>query len=228
MRSFHNVMSLILFALASTYAVLQVLGGKPDPNTWNSIAWVILLFTAFNSASRVLPEDITSVRSYMHWTVPPRTMIVARTLHQSIIMSLLSTLLLFALGLFLGSANMDTVSIFGFLAGMVLSLPITAFLYTLIEGLTGASPAKMMFGIKIANEDGTKANRNTLIKRWAFRNGVLLIQILAAIGLTFLSQVSLIYGLIIIVGCFMVLRDNKQSFHDSWSTTAVFKKSDIT
>ena len=66
-RSFHNVMSLILFSLASTYAVLQVLGGKPDPNTWNAIAWVILLFTAFNSASRVLPEDITSVRYYMTW-----------------------------------------------------------------------------------------------------------------------------------------------------------------
>ena len=65
----------------------------------------------------------------------------------------------------------------GFFAGMVLSLPITGFLYTLIEGLTGASPAKMMFGIKIANEDGTKANRNTLINRWAFRNGSSLIQI---------------------------------------------------
>ena len=115
----------------------------------------------------------------------------------------------------------------GFFAGMVLSLPITGFLYTLIEGLTGASPAKMMFGIKIANEDGTKANRNTLIKRWAFRNGSSLIQILAAIGLTFLSPVSGIYGLIITVGCFMVLRDNKQSFHGAWSKTAVFKKSDI-
>ena len=121
MRSFHNLMSLILFALASTYAVLQVIGGKPDPNTWNAIAWVILLFTAVNSASRVLPEDITSIRYYMHWTVPPRTMIVARTLHQSIVMSLLSTLLLFALGLFLGSANMDTLSIYGFLVGMVLT-----------------------------------------------------------------------------------------------------------
>ena len=141
MRSFHNVMSLILFALASTYTVLQVLGGKPDPNTWNAIAWVILLFTAFNSASRVLPEDITSVRSYMHWTVPPRTMIVARTLHQSIIMSLLSTLLLFALGLFLGSANMDTVSIFGFLAGMVLTSIALSSTLTLLSALSARAGA---------------------------------------------------------------------------------------
>ena len=141
MRSIHNVMSLILFALASTYTVLQVLGGKPDPNTWNAIAWVILLFTAFNSASRVLPEDITSVRSYMHWTVPPRTMIVARTLHQSIIMSLLSTLLLFALGLFLGSANMDTVSIFGFLAGMVLTSIALSSTLTLLSALSARAGA---------------------------------------------------------------------------------------
>lgn len=141
MRSFHNVMSLILFALASTYAVLQVIGGKPDPNTWNAIAWVILLFTAFNSASRVLPEDITSVRYYMHWTVPPRTMIVARTLHQSIVMSLLSTLLLFALGLFLGSANMDTLSIYGFLVGMVLTSTALSSTLTLLSALSARSGA---------------------------------------------------------------------------------------
>ena len=121
LKSIHNVSSLVLFAIASTYATLQVIGGKPDPTTWNAIAWIILIFTAFNSASRVLPEDLTSVRTYMHWTVPPKVMIVARTLHQSIIMSILSCLLLFALGLFLGSGNMETSSIFGFLLGMILT-----------------------------------------------------------------------------------------------------------
>ena len=140
-RSIHNVMSLVIFALASTYAVLQVLGGKPSPDTWNAIAWVILMFTAFNSASRVLPEDLTSVRSYMHWVVPPRTMIVARTLHQSIIMSLLSVLLLFALGLFLGNANMGTESILGFLLGMMLTAIGLASTLTLLSALSARAGA---------------------------------------------------------------------------------------
>ncbi len=55
----------------------------------------------------------------------------------------------------------------GFLAGMLLAIPITAILYGLIEAFTGASPAKMMFGIKVGNENGTKANVSTYMKRWA-------------------------------------------------------------
>ncbi|MBM72265.1 MAG: hypothetical protein CL847_05740 [Crocinitomicaceae bacterium] len=141
LRSLHNVMSLVIFALASTYTALQVLGGKPDPTTWNALAWIILMFTAFNSASRVLPEDLTAVRAYMHWTVPPRVMIIARTLHQSIIMIILSCLLLFALGLFLGSGNMDTLSIFGFLAGMILTAVGLASTLTLLSALSARAGA---------------------------------------------------------------------------------------
>ena len=141
LKSIHNVSSLVLFAIASTYATLQVIGGKPDPTTWNAIAWIILMFTAFNSASRVLPEDLTSVRAYMHWTVPPKVMIVARTLHQSIIMSILSCLLLFALGLFLGSGNMGTSSIFGFLLGMILTSIGLASTLTLLSALSARAGA---------------------------------------------------------------------------------------
>ncbi len=141
LKSIHNVSSLVLFAIASTYATLQVIGGKPDPTTWNAIAWIILIFTAFNSASRVLPEDLTSVRTYMHWTVPPKVMIVARTLHQSIIMSILSCLLLFALGLFLGSGNMETSSIFGFLLGMILTSIGLASTLTLLSALSARAGA---------------------------------------------------------------------------------------
>ena len=36
-RSNHNIMSLVVFALASTYTAFQVLQGRPDPNTWNAI-----------------------------------------------------------------------------------------------------------------------------------------------------------------------------------------------
>jgi len=116
---------------------------------------------------------------------------------------------------------------FGFLAGMVLSIPITTVLYSLIEGFKGASPAKMMFGIKVGNENGTEADVKTYMMRWAFYNGQGLISILVLVGLSFLSTIGTIYGLVILVGCFLVLGEKKQSFHGKWSKTAIFNKKDL-
>ena len=141
LRSNHNIMSLVVFALASTYTAFQVLQGRPDPNTWNAIALIVLIFTAFNSAARVLPEDMSSVRSYMHWTVPPKVMIVARTLHQSFIMSSLSCLLLLALGFFMGLAEMSNENIAGFLLGMVLTSVGLSATLTLISALSARAGA---------------------------------------------------------------------------------------
>lgn len=141
MRSAHNIASLVLFALASVYTAMQVVGGIPDPSTWNAMAWIILMFTAFNSAARLLPEDLSSVRAYMHWTVPPRVMILARTLHQALVMALLSALLLFFTGLFLGSANMGVVDMIGFLAGMMLTAIALASTLTLLSALSARAGA---------------------------------------------------------------------------------------
>ena len=113
----------------------------------------------------------------------------------------------------------------GFLGGWILSFPITSVLYSLIEGLTGASPAKMMFGIKVGNEDGTEANVKTYMTRWAFFNGQGLITILALIGLSFLSIVGNLYGLAILIGCFLVLGEkNKASTANGQKLPYLIKK----
>ena len=113
----------------------------------------------------------------------------------------------------------------GFLAGMVLAGPITGLLYTLIEGFTGASPAKMMFGLKVGNENGTQSNVNTYMKRWAIYNSSGICTVLALIGLSFMATVGQICSLIILIGCFFVLAEPKQAFHGKWSKTAIFNKS---
>ena len=39
LRESHGIASLILFAIATVYAVYQVVQGRPDPSTWNAMAW---------------------------------------------------------------------------------------------------------------------------------------------------------------------------------------------
>lgn len=139
LRNAHSISSLVLFALASVYTAFQVIQGEAKPETWNAMAWLILLFTSFNSASRPMAEDNSSVITYLHWTVPPKVLIVARTIHQSLIMTALSTLVLFAMGIFLGS--LDAISMLYFLLGLVITGVALSCTLTLVSAISARAGA---------------------------------------------------------------------------------------
>ena len=141
LRESHGVAGLVLFAIATVYAVYQVVHGRPDPETWNAMAWVILLFTAFNSVSRPLEEDRPEVLTYLRTTVQPTHYMIARVLHNVLVLSGLSVLVLLIMGLLIGWGNLSDGRLWGFVAGMVMTawaLGTTLTLLALIASRAGA------------------------------------------------------------------------------------------
>ena len=141
LRDSHGVAGLVLFAIATVYAVYQVVQGRPDPETWNAMAWVILLFTAFNSVSRPLEEDRAEVLTYLRTTVQPAHYMIARVLHNVLVLSGLSVLVLLFMGLLIGWGNLADGRLWGFVAGMVMTawaLGTTLTLLALIASRAGA------------------------------------------------------------------------------------------
>ena len=141
LRESHGVAGLVLFAIATVYAVYQVVQGRPDPETWNAMAWVILLFTAFNSVSRPLEEDRPEVLTYLRTTVQPTHYMIARVLHNVLVLSGLSVLVLLFMGLLIGWGNLSDGRLWGFVAGMVMTawaLGTTLTLLALIASRAGA------------------------------------------------------------------------------------------
>ena len=118
-------------------------------------------------------------------------------------------------------------AIVGGLAGYLLSIPITAMLYTLIEAFTGASPAKMILGLKVGKENGTHGETGDYVKRWAIYNSGSICTFVSILGLVFMSTVGTICSLVVFVGCFFMFSDTKQALHGKWSQTAIFNKSDL-
>jgi uncharacterized RDD family membrane protein YckC len=111
---------------------------------------------------------------------------------------------------------------------------ILTFIYFALEGFTGVTPGKLIFGIKVAAIDGKK-DIITLLTRTLIKNSAYIVGIssaflfyngrfLVAIQLSYLS--SFIY-LILIIGFFITLSSNRQGIHDMIAKTAVFKKKDL-
>ena len=119
---------------------------------------------------------------------------------------------------------------------MVAVMAILTLLYYLIEGIFGASPGKMILGIKVGTADGKQGNIGLYLKRWAIKNFPHLLGLLAAIlgmvgiiGLVgIVGIISQIVALILFVGAFWIFGASKQCLWDKLAGTAIYKRSDLT
>ena len=102
------------------------------------------------------------------------------------------------------------------------------FLYSLIEAFTGASPGKMALGLKVGFEDGRRAPVAIYARRWAVKYSGTLLGLLGAVpGFHVVGFLAPFAGLIVFIGCFLVLGDKRQALHDVAAKTAVFRKTDL-
>lgn len=119
--------------------------------------------------------------------------------------------------------------VMGMMAGILIGAPVIATIYFLIEGVLGASPGKMMLGIKIGNADGSRASIGSYLIRWGVKNIYFILGLIAALTqVGIIGTIGMILGLIIFIGCFFVLTAKRQAFHDMAAKTAIFKRSDLT
>ena len=118
--------------------------------------------------------------------------------------------------------------LFGAIAGIIVAAYLIFVVYFLLEGLTGYTLGKLILGIRIANDDGTKAGVGKLLYRYLVKNsGYVLALVALFTGVHALATLGNVAGLIIFVGCFFTLGVKKQAFHDMIAKTAVYNKTAI-
>ena len=118
--------------------------------------------------------------------------------------------------------------VLGGLFGIILGVALFAILYGLIEAFSGASPGKMLIGMKIANADGTAASIGKFFGRYAIKNVAMLLALASGLtGVAALNTVGGLLGLVVFVGCFFALGSAKQALHDSIVGSAVYAKADV-
>tara|TARA_B110000285_G_C15140097_1_gene630149 strand:- start:5590 stop:6270 length:681 start_codon:yes stop_codon:yes gene_type:complete len=117
-REKHGLAGLFLFALASVYACYQVAGGRASSETWNALAWVVLMFSAFNAVAKPWPEDSDAMRRYLKTTLRPSEWILARMTFYAVVLSILSLLIFLSFTIFLGSEHFNAMQGLAFLLGL--------------------------------------------------------------------------------------------------------------
>jgi uncharacterized RDD family membrane protein YckC len=113
--------------------------------------------------------------------------------------------------------------------GFVILAIVIAIGYTLTEIFMAGTPGKQILGIIIADERGVRASTQQLATRWVVKHSGDLIRMVGTLtGIAIIVSLGGLVGLVIVVGCFFVLGQKRQAFHDNAAKTAVFKKALIT
>jgi uncharacterized RDD family membrane protein YckC len=116
----------------------------------------------------------------------------------------------------------------GAAAGVLIAAAVVGTVYFLVEGFTGWTFGKLILGIQIGNQDGTKANLGQLLERYALKNCNFILTILAVFThIAILRTIGSLGGLAIFIGYFFVLSANKQGFHDMIAKTAVYPRAQL-
>ena len=106
----------------------------------------------------------------------------------------------------------------------ILSFFAATMLYSLIEGITGASPGKRIQKIVIANDDGSEGDIVLFMSRWSLKNIANLITLVMMItGLLSLKIASSLLAWVVFFGCLLVLANHKQALHDKIVKSAVYE-----
>lgn len=109
------------------------------------------------------------------------------------------------------------------MASVGVAVSVVQFLYCLIEGLTGASPGKMILRIQIRDAGGAPAAAGTLILRMIAKHVKVIATLLVSLtGSQLLTIAGLGGGVIFFFGCFLALGAARQALHDRIFQTAVF------
>ena len=120
-RQKNGLAGLILFSIAAVYTCYQVAGSRAEAEAWNALAWVVLLFSAFNAVAKSWPEDAPEMRAYLIHVVRPQEWVLARITFFSLLLCGMSSIVFIAFTLFLGTEHLNGMQAVYFFIGMLLT-----------------------------------------------------------------------------------------------------------
>jgi uncharacterized RDD family membrane protein YckC len=114
------------------------------------------------------------------------------------------------------------------LAGVESIFLLVYFFYSINEIIWAATPGKMLFRQRIGRADGERADGWRMFLRWSVKQSPPMFYII--FGITGFSIFYLLGGfglLVILIGCLYASTDEKQTWHDQWAGTAVYRRRDL-
>lgn len=109
-RQRYAISSIFLYIISAIFIVFLSFNARVNqlnPNTWNALFWIIMLFTAISSITKTFLQEKQSRHFYYYTVVSPQAVILAKILYNVLLMLLLSMIAFISYTLLLGNPIQD-------------------------------------------------------------------------------------------------------------------------
>lgn len=127
LRQKHSFYGVILYIAATVYVLYLSFPSAPEPNTWNSLFWVIQLFVCINTVAKSFLSESRGRMLYFYSISSPVDFIIAKLIYNVILMVIMSLISLILFFVFLENPVNDSLKFTGIvlLGGFSISLVFT-------------------------------------------------------------------------------------------------------
>ncbi len=106
LRQKYAISGMLLYLSSSIfigYVVFNLRNIQMNPNTWNALYWIIMLFAAVNSTAKSFIQESKGRLLYYYTIASPQGLIISKIIYNSLLMSFLVILGYLIFALFLGN-----------------------------------------------------------------------------------------------------------------------------
>jgi len=98
-RSKYALNGVLLYVVSTVFVCFLSFITMPNPLTWNALFWIIMLFASINAVAKSFLQESRGRHLYMYTLVNPISLIIAKTIYNSLLMIVLTVfaLLFYAL-----------------------------------------------------------------------------------------------------------------------------------
>lgn len=106
-RSKFALTGVLLYVVSSVFVALLSFVVIKDKLTWNSLFWVIMLFSAINAVAKSFMQESPGRQLYLATLASPQSLLIAKIIYNSVLMLVLSILAMAIYSLFFGLLPQD-------------------------------------------------------------------------------------------------------------------------
>lgn len=136
-RQKHAVGGLLLYVVSAIYICYLSFRTLNDPQVWNALFWIILVFASFNALARSFQRENAGRQLYLYTLAHPTSVILARTVYNMLLMLFLAGISFCVYMLFLGGNALEGANMGQFLLVVALGAVGLAATLTMISALAG-------------------------------------------------------------------------------------------
>ena len=130
-RQKYSIYGLLLYLCSAIFAI-NVLQEQPEPEIWNTLFWIILLFVSVNAVAKSFLQEHKNRNIYYYTVHHPREIIISKLIYNVVLMTFMSLVSYLLFGVLLGNPviNFSKFMLMVIVGGISLAL-----LFTLLSAL---------------------------------------------------------------------------------------------